>query len=178
MMDSIKRTSNIHLLYRKTKVLQALRSKGKITKLFKEFDADGNGQIDLNEFKNGLRSCGCILEPHEYSFMFNSIDGNSSGDIDIQEFSKFLAVAPKKKMRAMHGRRRSSQLVRVGLRNDPSAEIKSVASSSQATQRTLELRRAGVRDFSDFRIFHAISGVRSAFSKAVRLLSQPEEPRR
>jgi hypothetical protein len=92
-----------------------------------------------------------------------------------------LAVAPKNKTKSRNGRRRSSQLVRLGLRNDPGnfqAELRGVAGDTQANQRKMDLRKAGVRDFSDFRIFHAIAGVRSAISKVVRAFTPPAEPRR
>ena len=60
---------------------EELRSK------FNQFDGDGNGQIDLAEFRNLLGELGEELDSAAAEAKFDAIDVDENGLIDFDEFS-------------------------------------------------------------------------------------------
>ena len=53
---------------------------------FDEFDGDGNGHIDLAEFRELVESLGVALETAEAEELFDTIDVDETGLIDFTEF--------------------------------------------------------------------------------------------
>jgi len=53
--------------------------------MFRIFDDDGNRQISLSEFRNGITDYGCILSREEIETIFNKFDTDGSGSIDFDE---------------------------------------------------------------------------------------------
>lgn len=53
---------------------------------FGEFDKDGNGEIDLLEFRELVASLGLEFERAECEALFDSIDVDEEGTIDYEEF--------------------------------------------------------------------------------------------
>ena len=73
-------------------------SKGKkaeLAKVFKAFDTDGNGKLDINEVRAGyLEHYGKVMSDADLEKMFNSIDIDKSGYID---YTEFIAAAVNEK---------------------------------------------------------------------------------
>ena len=71
-------------------IASQLLSKGErdnLSKVFKAFDKDGNGKLDMQEVKEGyLEHYGKIMSDQEVEDMFNSVDTDRSGFIDYSEF--------------------------------------------------------------------------------------------
>jgi Ca2+-binding EF-hand superfamily protein len=54
----------------------------KMEQLFKDADTDGNGEIDLNEFKALLVKLGTSVSDEEAQAEFEKVDGNGNGLIE------------------------------------------------------------------------------------------------
>lgn len=66
---------------------------GKTAKrIFKHFDLDGFGTIEMKEFSCALETIGCVFPAHEMAAIFNKIDRNCSGKIDYEEFANWFAL--------------------------------------------------------------------------------------
>ena len=64
-----------------------------VKKAFREFDANGDGQLDRNEFKQLLASSGKKVSEQEAMALFSQGDLDGDGVIDIQEFVKLMFPA-------------------------------------------------------------------------------------
>ena len=56
---------------------------------FGEFDKDGNGAIDLLEFRELVAALGLEVERAEAEALFDSIDSDEEGTIDYEEFQEW-----------------------------------------------------------------------------------------
>jgi calmodulin len=54
--------------------------------IFKRFDADGDGEITLTEFKEGMKGINPTLPQKEVEALFEKMDTNKDGQIDFKEF--------------------------------------------------------------------------------------------
>lgn len=57
--------------------------------IFKRFDTDGDGQIDLDEFCAMARQIGVGRELDIMRHSFNKLDDNDDGRIDFEEFKRW-----------------------------------------------------------------------------------------
>lgn len=65
---------------------------GKTAKrIFKHFDLDGFGTVEMKEFACALETLGCVFPQHEMAALFCKIDRNGSGKLDYEEFSAWFA---------------------------------------------------------------------------------------
>jgi hypothetical protein len=60
---------------------------------FKEFDADGSGEVDAKEIKLMMTSLGLLIEPDTIKKMMEEADEDKSGEIDFEEFFKVMKKA-------------------------------------------------------------------------------------
>lgn len=59
---------------------------------FRAFDLDGNGRIDLNEFRVVLERLDIRLSPHQTRDFLRTLDRNGDGTIDCEEFLNTLEM--------------------------------------------------------------------------------------
>jgi len=59
-------------------------------KLFKKFDTDNNGELELEEFCDLVAQMKVGVKPHEASELFMAFDDDGNGGIDEREFMKAL----------------------------------------------------------------------------------------
>lgn len=59
-------------------------------KVFDEFDADGGGSIDLDEFAGLLESSGLNFSKEDIERICHAFDTNGDGEIDFQEFTTYI----------------------------------------------------------------------------------------
>ncbi|KAG6382337.1 polcalcin Ole e 3-like [Salvia hispanica] len=57
-------------------------------RLFKHFDANGDGQISASELGDALKTLGCVT-PEEVQNMMVEIDSDGDGFISYEEFTTF-----------------------------------------------------------------------------------------
>ncbi|OIT29653.1 PREDICTED: polcalcin Nic t 2 [Nicotiana attenuata] len=57
-------------------------------RIFKRFDANGDGQISATELGETLQTLGSVT-PEEVKYMMDEIDTNNDGFISFQEFTEF-----------------------------------------------------------------------------------------
>lgn len=62
-----------------------------VRKIFRHFDLDGYGTIELQEFKKSLETLGCVFKDYEIEAVFNKYDANGNGKLDYEEFASFFA---------------------------------------------------------------------------------------
>lgn len=62
-----------------------------VKKIFKHFDLDGFGTIELHEFTKSLETLGCVFKPHEIEAIFRKYDANHNDKLDYEEFAAFFA---------------------------------------------------------------------------------------
>ena len=63
-----------------------------IKEAFKLFDTDGNGTVDVNEFKDALNNLGLDDNNGAFVQLLDNIDANKSGKVDFDEFVNLLTV--------------------------------------------------------------------------------------
>ena len=68
-------------------------SAAEVKTAFRQFDANGDGQLDRNEFKQLLASSGKKVSDQEAMALFSQGDLDGDGVIDIQEFVKLMFPA-------------------------------------------------------------------------------------
>ena len=71
----------------------SFNSASEVKKAFRDFDANGDGQLDRNEFMQLLRSSGKKVSDQEAMALFSQGDLDGDGVIDIQEFVKLMFPA-------------------------------------------------------------------------------------
>ena len=59
---------------------------GDVRETFDKYDKDGNGKIDLQEFRELLAELGETAGPAEIESLFDEIDDDETGLIDYEEF--------------------------------------------------------------------------------------------
>ena len=58
--------------------------------VFVLFDVDGNGKIDIEEFKDVMRAVGYDVSEEEVLHMLEFVDADGSGEIDFDEFVQLM----------------------------------------------------------------------------------------
>ena len=66
----------------------------KLVERFREWDMDGNGDVDRAEFARALMACGLNLHETQIGAMFDSIDADASGTISFKELNRALRRNP------------------------------------------------------------------------------------
>jgi len=62
-----------------------------VREAFDQTDSDGNGQIDLIEFRKLLEQLGSKLDPAKAEQLFDIIDGDEDGLIAFPEFEAWYS---------------------------------------------------------------------------------------
>jgi len=67
--------------------LMGKSERDELSKIFKSFDKNGDGKLDMNEVKDGyLEHYGRIMSDEEVEAMFAAVDTDNSGFIEYTEF--------------------------------------------------------------------------------------------
>jgi len=59
----------------------------KVANIFKDFDSDGTGELDISELGEGLKSCGIRLNDRQIHVLAKSVDIDGDGKITFEEFA-------------------------------------------------------------------------------------------
>ena len=80
---------------------RALASRGvRVIDLFRDWDEDGSGVIDKEEFFRGMAPLGINVTREEASELFDEFDADGSGEIEFRELNKLLRQRLKKASRS------------------------------------------------------------------------------
>lgn len=63
-----------------------------VKKIFKHFDLDGYGTIEIGEFRKALETLGCTFATHETDACFRQFDKDGNGRLDYEEFGSMFAI--------------------------------------------------------------------------------------
>jgi len=63
---------------------------------FDEIDADGNGQIDVDELKMAFEKLDLILKKSEVEMMIHEADADGDGFLDVAEFQTLVVLEIKR----------------------------------------------------------------------------------
>ena len=58
--------------------------------VFRNFDADKSGTLDIAEFRRGLAFLGILLSDQEFANLLTVVDNDNSGTIDIVEINALM----------------------------------------------------------------------------------------
>lgn len=60
--------------------------------VFVQFDQDGNGRIDKDEFVKGLKTLGLHLSDKDTDLLWDFLDDDGGGDLDVHEMCSKLKI--------------------------------------------------------------------------------------
>lgn len=60
--------------------------------VFEQFDQDGNGRVDKDEFVKGLKTCGLHLSDKDTDLLWDFLDDDGGGDLDVHEMCSKLEI--------------------------------------------------------------------------------------
>jgi Ca2+-binding EF-hand superfamily protein len=90
-------------------------------KLFQQYDRDGSGELDLEEFTRAIRRDAgvtrAIFSDDDLDRLFKRIDVDSSGEINAEEFAQFIAWKPSARAAEHAGTDGMSYAEKLQLRN-------------------------------------------------------------
>ena len=72
----------------------------RIADILKEWDADGSGDIDKDEFREAVKSMGFAAGDEEIDEIFDELDADGSGSIEGAEISSMLQMTPEERNKA------------------------------------------------------------------------------
>ncbi|XAR71412.1 hypothetical protein NMG60_11028661 [Bertholletia excelsa] len=72
-----------------TEVKTSLGGMDEVERVFKKFDADGDGRISATELRAVLRALGSDTSPENVASVMSEIDKDGDGFIDLKEFADF-----------------------------------------------------------------------------------------
>jgi hypothetical protein len=81
----------------------AVERRAKVLRVFRMFDTDHSGDIDLDEFIGLVRQLGKDISPKELEAIFIDMDTDGNERIDFREFYRWWQD-PKKQSTPNHGR--------------------------------------------------------------------------
>ena len=64
-------------------------NQSRISDLFREWDADGNGTVDLQEFTRALTAVGLPADPKAAEALFREFDVDGSGNVEYKEYLRY-----------------------------------------------------------------------------------------
>merc|ERR1711988_1404190 len=70
--------------------MNELMTPAKLEAAFARFDADGSGQVDLEEFVSKMKTLDMPFSDMELEQMFNEMDDSSNGGVDSEEFQAYV----------------------------------------------------------------------------------------
>ena len=75
------------------RVRDAIYFKGSdFRQVFRAIDDDKSGELDYDEFRQGLLKCGAYLDDHEFEVLVKIVDNNADGKIQYIEFAETMKV--------------------------------------------------------------------------------------
>eukprot|EP00900_Chrysochromulina_parva_P018401 jgi/Chrpa1/26562/Chrysochromulina_OHIO_Genome00013261-RA len=66
-----------------------VNNQSRISDLFREWDADGNGTVDLQEFTRALIAVGLPADPKAAEALFREFDVDGSGNVEYKEYLRY-----------------------------------------------------------------------------------------
>ena len=60
--------------------------KDKVLDAFNQFDTDGSGELDKDEFEAAVKMLGFQLTPNKFTSLWNAVDSDGGGEVTIEEF--------------------------------------------------------------------------------------------
>jgi Ca2+-binding EF-hand superfamily protein len=67
-----------------------VRGEGDLEKIFNEIDTNGNGFLDLDEFRVAMKKFEILLSEKELRNLFDYLDVKKEGEFSYQRFIEFL----------------------------------------------------------------------------------------
>jgi Ca2+-binding EF-hand superfamily protein len=124
------------------RMIQRLASASNIKALFRRLDSDGNGSVDIQEFRHGIMSMGIMGASH-INLLFNEIDVNRDGMITRSELEAFLAADPAVgvKRRDKHARPEASKAIQAEVTRQTTASLATLASLQNRLQKRLSMEK-------------------------------------
>ena len=111
-----------------------------LERAFREFDENGDGEIDYDELRNGMRNLGADVSDDQLRDVMALLDKDGDGSIDYIEFSRWFGAGPPPppmlpQVKAMEDARKQAEETSAGPdRNSFLSEIASAASSASQSR--------------------------------------------
>ena len=74
-----------------------VKNAGRVIDLFREWDADGDGEVSRKEFHKAMGHLGLEVPKREIDKLFDSWDKDGGGSLDFKELQKILRAPPPPK---------------------------------------------------------------------------------
>jgi len=102
---------------------------------FRFFDSDGGGEIDYNEFREGVKNLGLPLKKPQVVALFNSFDADGGGTLSVDELSEECLGIPAQRKPSRQEGFGSTSRSRGGSPSMP-PEFRAGGKSRQSTSRS------------------------------------------